>query len=272
MDWVSVLLAAVCGAMAATVASLVTIKVKNNRAPYLVITLVVFLGLKAFSNKTILPGVRDWQTDRQLRELPFYRDLAEVDPQTYQKIRVVASDSVRKGDGADVIASRMVPIVAGTVPKYVGTASDESVVAYIDVIVQQIEALHKSHSDACYYLLFPREQGAMPGVISSLDQKTRDESLDTLGRIVHSAVHTPQPLPDARKAEALLVPVMDQLRGEFGNDLMLFQQKPTDSIGRQKVCAITVFLYKNVEALPQRDASLLLRYLLSDNKKSNSEK
>src|SRR5258706_3763538 len=182
MDWVSVLLAAVCGAMAATVASLVTIKVKNNRAPYLVITLVVFLGLKAFSNTTILPGVRDWQTDRQLRALPFYRELAEVDPQTYVKDRVVTSDSVRKGDGADVIASRIQPIVAATVPKYIGTASDDSVIAFIDVVVRQVEALHNSHSDGCYFFLFPHEQGAPLGIVHSLDQKSRDESIEVLGR------------------------------------------------------------------------------------------
>jgi hypothetical protein len=272
MDWMSVLAAALCGALAAGIASLVTIKSKKSRGPYVVITVVMFLVLRALSDKTLLPRLRDWQTDRQLRELPFYRDLAEVDPQTYEKVRVVASDSMRKGDGADVIASRIVPIVAGTVPKYIGTASDDSVVAFIDAVIRQVETLHNSHSDACYYFLFPQGQRAMPGIISSLDQKSRDESLDTLGRIVHSAVHTPQPLPDVGRAEVLLAPLMGQLRDEFGNDLLLFQQKPTDTVGRQKVCAITVVLYKNVEALPQRDASLLLRYLLSDRGESKTEK
>lgn len=269
MDWMSVLAAAFCGALAAVIASLVTIRSKQNRGPYVIVLLVVFLGLKALSDKTLLPRLRDWQTDRQLRELPFYRDLAEVDPQTYEKVRVVASDSMRKGDGADVIASRIAPIVAATVPKYIGTASDDSVIAFIDVVIREVETLRNLHSDACYYFLFPHEPGAPLGIANSFDQKSRGESIETLGRIVHSAVHTPQPLPDARKADALLVPVIAQLRNNFGNDLLLLQQKPTETVGRQKVCAMTVSLYKNVQALPQRDASLLLRYLLSDNSKSN---
>jgi hypothetical protein len=271
MDWMSVLVAALCGALAAVIASLVTIKSKS-RGLYVVITVVMFIVLRALSDKTLLPRVRDWQTDRQLRELPFYRDLAEVDPQTYEKIRVVASDSVRKGDGADVIASRIEPIVAGAVPKYIGKASDDSVVAFTGAVIRQIEALRNLHSDACYYFLFPQERGATLGIANSLDQKSRNESIDTLGRIVHSAAHTPQPMPDAGRAEVLLVPVMNQLRNEFGNDLLLLQQKPTETVGRQRVCAITVSLYKNVEALPQRDASLLLRYLLSDSSESNSKK
>jgi len=87
--------------------------------------------------------------------------------------------------------------------------------------------------------------------------------------MVHSAVHTPQPLPDAVRAEALLAPIADRLRDEYGSDLVLFQQKPTDTAGRQKVCAIAISLYKDVESLPQSDASLLLRYLLF-NQKSRS--
>jgi hypothetical protein len=269
MDWMSILSAAIAGALAAAIASLLFLrKSKNNRIAYTTLTVVLFLGFKLYSDQSILPRIRERQTDKQLRELPFYRDLAEVDPQTYEKVRVVASDSVRKGDGADVIASRIAPIVEGTVPKYVGTASDDSVVNFSDVVIRQVESLQNLHSDACYYFLFPHEQGATPVTIASLDQKNRDESIDALGRILHSAVHTPQPLPDATKAEALLVPVMNQLRNEFGNDLLLLQQKPTDTVGRQRVCAITVSLYKNVEALPQRDASLLLRYLLSDSGES----
>jgi hypothetical protein len=272
MDWMSVLAAALCGALAAGIASLVTIKSKNRSGLFSVITVVLFFVLRALSDKTIMPRVRDWQTDRQLRELPFYRDLAEVDPQTYEKVRIVTSDSVRKGDGADVIASRIMPIVEGTVPKYVGAASDESVVNLSSVVIRQVESLQNLHSDACYYFLFPHEQRATPATIASLDQKSRDESIDALGRIVHSAVHAPQPLPDARKAEALLAPVIDQLANQFGNDLLLLQQKPTDTVGRQKVCAITVSLYKKIEALPQPDASLLLRHLLSDSGESKSKK
>lgn len=268
----SILVAGLCGALAAGIASLITIRVRKSRGLYVVITLVAFLGLKAFSDQTILPRIRDWQTDRQLRELAFYRDLAEVDPQTYEKVRVVTSDSVRKGDGADVIAGRIMPIVAGTVPKYIGTASDDSVTAFADVVIREVESLRSPNSDACYYFLFPHEQGAPLGIANSLSQKSRDESIDVLGRIVHSAVHSPQPLPDARKAEVLLLPVTRQLSSEFGNDLLLLQQKPIETVGRQKVCAITVSLYKRIEALPQRDASLVLRYLLTDSGNPDSVK
>lgn len=264
MDWLSVLSAALAGALAAAIASLLFLrKLKNRRVSFAVITLLLLFLLQAFSNQVILPRVREWQVDQQLKELPFYRDIAEVDPQTYEKMRIVVSDSVRKGDRADSIASHLSPIVTASLPKYIGTASDDSVIALVDVIVRKVDELRLVHSDACYYLLFPHENGAPP-MSSYLDEKSAGEVIETMGRIVHSAVHAPQPLPDATKAEEFMVPVADRLRNEYGDDLLLLQKKPSDSLGRQKVCAITVSMYKDVEGLPRSNASLLLRYLLSN--------
>jgi hypothetical protein len=161
------------------------------------------------------------------------------------------------------LASRISPIVAGLVPKYVGIASDQSVVDFIDVATRVVEELRRTHSDACYYFLFPHEVGATPSV-EYLNQKIVQQMLDAMGQVVHSAVHEPQPVPDAAKAQVLLVTVLGRLQKEYGNELLLLQQKPTDATGRQNVCNMTVSLYKNVEDLPKGDASLLLRYLLSN--------
>ena len=265
MDWLAIVSGAIAGALAAAIASLLTGKSKERRGLFAIVTLVIFLTLKVFFDQAVLPHVRVWQTDRQLRELPFYRDLAEVDPQTYQKVRDIVADSVKKGERADVIVSRISPIVANTLPRYVGAASDESVNGFIDVTIRKTEELRITHLDACYYFLFPPENGG-PAVPAYFDQKSQDQMLDVMGRIVHSAVHAPQPLPDSTRAQLLLVPVLDRLRDDFGSDLSLLQQKPTDTTGRQKVCDMAISLYKNVEDLPPNDASLLLRYLLSDEK------
>lgn len=264
MAWLFFLSAGIAGAVASAIAYFLFLrKSKERRGLFLVVSLVLFIVLLNVSTKTILPRLFEWQTDRQLREMPFYRDLAEVDPQTYQKVRVVASEAAKSGEGANTIASRIAPIVAGTVAKYVGAASDDSVIAFVNLSIHQVEELRRLHSDACYYYLYPQEKVATP-VTSYLDQKGIDESIDVLGRLLHSATHTPQALPDVAKAGALLAPVQTRLTIEYGNDLMLFRQKPTDTAGREKVCAMTVSLLKNAEALPREDASLLLRYLLSD--------
>jgi hypothetical protein len=263
VDWLEVLNAAICGGLAAGIASIFSGKSKDRRIAFTVATALLFVGLQSLSKLTILPRIRAGQADRQLRGLPFYRDIAESDPQTYEKLRVVVADSVNRGEGADVMANRIASIVTGTMPKYIGTASDESVESFIGIATLQVQELLRTPSDACYYFLFPQEKGA-PSVSSYFDKKGRADMLNVLGQIVHSSIHTPQPLPDAEQAQALLVPVIGRLQKEYGNDLLLIEQKPTDTAQRRKVCDITVSLYKDIKTLPESDASVLMRYLLTE--------
>src|SRR5215472_15356771 len=158
---------------------------------------------------------------------------------------------------------RLLPFFFEKLRKYTGTASDESVIGYIDVAARKVEALHNAHSDACYYYLFPNENGAPPPS-SYADNKTTKDTLAAWYSIVQSAVHSPQSPPDAAKARTLLVPVCQRLRDAYGNDLRLFNKKPVDSVGRQKVCDISLSLNRDDESRPKNDAGLVLRYLLSD--------
>jgi hypothetical protein len=149
----------------------------------------------------------------------------------------------------------------------VGTASDQSVVAFVDLTNRHLENLHRAQSDACYHFLFPQEAGVGVAAFSGYsDRKVRDEMVHAIGDVVHSAVHSPQPLPDPATAESLLDPILVRLRDEYGSDLLLFKQKPLNTVGRQRVCTMTSSLYREVENLPQRHASLVLRYLLSNQK------
>jgi hypothetical protein len=269
MDWLAILVAGTSGALAAAIATLLAGTRKERRAPYAIVTVICFFLINAFFNQAITPRIRSWQVDRQLRELSFYREFAEVEPQTYEKIRVIASDAVMKGEGANMIAGRISPLVAGIIPKYVGTASDQSVIEFIDVASRAVEELRGNQSDACYYFLFPHEEGAT-NAASYLKEKTSQQMLEAMTNVVHSAVHSPQQLPNAAKAQGLLITVVDRLRKNYGNDLLVLQQKPRDQAGRRKVCAITISLYKNVEDLPRSDAGLLLRYLLANKESSQT--
>jgi len=88
--------------------------------------------------------------------------------------------------------------------------------------------------------------------------------LEVMGRIVHSATYTPQPLPDEAKSEALLNSLVGRLRADYAkDDFLLLQTKPTDAADREKVCLMTGSLYKRVLELPPDQSSALLRFLLA---------
>jgi len=265
MDWPSILSAALAGGLAAAIATLLVGRSRDRRVPYIIVLIVVFFGLKVFADRALVPRVRRWHTDRQLREMPFYSDLAEMDSPTYKKVLDIASESATKGETGDAIAGRIAPVLSNIVPKYIGKASDESVIAFVDLFTKEIKELHDKRSDGCYYFMFPTEEGAPPAS-SYLNPKYNPLSLDVLGRVLHSSAHSPQAAPDSTRAEVLLQPVLVSMQTDYGDDLKLLVQKPTDSLGRQKVCAISLALYGKAGSLPRNDAALLLRYLLADQK------
>lgn len=261
MNWPNVLALAASIVLAALIASLVV--GTSKRVRYALALFVLFIGLKYLANQTLLPRIQRWQLDRRLRELPFYRDIAQVDPVMYGQIEAIAWGSATKGEEADELTRRLEPIAAKTFPKYISVASDEEVVSFVDVIIRRVQELHSAHSDACYYALYPAESGNLP-IPSYADERTSNESLEAMGRVVWSAVRTPQAPPDSAKAEALLASVIARLRVNYGNDLLLFRQKPTDSAGRQKVCQMTTALFRDVESLPKSDAGIVLRYVFAN--------
>jgi hypothetical protein len=261
MNWPNLLALAVSLALAALIAFLVV--GTSKRVRYVLVLFVFFVGLKYLANQTFLPRVQRWQLDRQLRELPFYREIAQVDPVVYEQIEAVAWDSATKGEGADELTRRLDPIATKVFPKYINVGSDEAVATLVDVTIRRVEELHRAHSDACYYALFPLERGHA-AIFIDADETTGDESLEAMGRVVLSAIRSPQAPPDAAKAEALLAPVIVRLRADYGNDLLLGQQKPPDSAGRLKVCQIATALFRDVESLPRSDAGIVLRYVFAN--------
>lgn len=263
MDWASIVSAGISGGLAAGIAYFVVRNPKERRVAYVVVVVVVMWGINSLSKRFVLPQVFDWQAEREIRRIPVYHEIADNDPETYRKIRTTVLQGLRNGERQEVVASRVSTILANSLPRYIGRASDESVIAFADLMVRETDHLGRTDPDACYHFLFPHQYGAPDLLGKYLGEKDQKDSLDVMGRIFHSAMHAPQPLPEASQSEALLDSVTSGLYKDFGPDLLVLQKIPADTAGRKKVCLITTALYKRVLNLPKKESGMLLRYMLS---------
>jgi len=261
MDWPSIVLAGISGGLAAGIAVLLVGTSKERRLPFIVVLVVAMIGINHYSGRFVLPRIHDWQAERGILEIPLYREVAANDPEMYREIKSATLKGMKKGERKEIIASQISTIIATSLPRYIVRASDESVIAFAELMVKQTDYLSHVNPDACYQFLFPHEFGE-PGLASRyLDKAYERQSIDVMTRIFHSAVKMPQDLPDAKRSEVLLDQVTKSLNKDFGADLLLIQKKPTDAEGRKKVCILTTALYNHALGLPQRDSSMLLRYI-----------
>jgi hypothetical protein len=263
MDWIGPVIAGLSGAIAAVIAQLTVGFRKERKGFYLIAFAVLFVGLEFSAKGYVEPWLRGWDAERQVREIPFYKELSVRDPLAYQRIKTAIQEAVRSGDSKEKTSQRIADVIVDIFPRYLPKASDDSVVAYANWMVRGLEELDRANPDACYAFLFPHKFGE-PGLAQKyMDVKTKEEVLDVLTDIVESAIKNPQLEPDRKKAEELLQPILATMAQKYGADVSLLQGTAHDSSERKKVCGMSSELFRQIASLPKAGASMTLRYLLS---------
>ena len=266
VDWGSVVLAGVSGALGAVIAYLLVRNPRERRIAYALIFLVSFAILNALARVFVLPYIRVWQYERQveqqLQDIPAYRAIQKNDLQTYERIRAIARDGIRNGQQPEVLASRIRAVISELVIRYIPYASDDSVIELTGVMVREIEELTQANPNLCYQFLFPQRYGPLD-LTKHIDAKTLQDDLAALAILIQSATHNPQPKPDPSQSETLLKAVYARVNEEYGDDIRLLDNPHSQSVDKGKVCTIIAGLYRHVLNMPKTQSSLVLRYMLS---------
>ncbi len=266
MDWASVILAGLSGALSAAIAHLFVRNPKQHRVVYAWVLVFSFAILNGFSRVFVLPHIHVWQYDqkieRQLQQSPAYREIQDNDPETYERIRTIVRDGIRKGQRTEIVAGRVRAVISELVAKYIPQASDESVVDFATVMVREIEQLTQASPNLCYQYLFPQQYGALD-LSQHIDDKTLDDDLTALAGLIRTAIHSPQPAPDAPRSEALLQKTYRKVYEEHGDDVLLLKNPHGPSVDKEKVCTVLAAVYKQVLEMPKNESSMVLRFMFS---------
>jgi hypothetical protein len=263
MDWIAILVAGLSGAIAALIAALTVGFKTERRGLSAAITAILFVCIKLFASAYVEPGIRVWDTKRVLRTMPFYSELAAYDPETYQKVEAIVLEGVQHGDSQEKATLRAADEIMTILPKYIPKASNESVIAFVRWLLTSLDELNSANSDACYSFLYPHKFGEAGLANKYLPPKSGEQSLKVLEAVILSAARTPQKVPDERKADELMQPVITNLANKYGSDLKLVVGTAHDGRERKVVCEIDSELYKQILSLPPADASTVLRSLFS---------
>ncbi len=266
MDWGSIVLAGISGALGAAIAYLLVRNPRERRIAYVSVLVVSFAIFNTLARVFVLPHIRVWQYERQveqqLQDIPAYRAIQKSDPQTYERIRAIARDGIRNGQRPEILASRIRAVISEVVIRYIPYASDDSVMELTGIMVREIEELTQASPNLCYQFLFPQRYGPLD-LMKHIDPKTLQADLAALATLIQSATHNPQPKPDPSQSETLLKTVYARVNEEYGDDIRFLNNPHDQSVDKGKVCTIIARLYTHVLNMPKTQSSLVLRYMLS---------
>lgn len=266
MNWISIGLAALSGALAAMIAGIIVRKPKERLFPYAIAFVISFGVLQGLSREFVFPELNAWnvarKADSAFVDIPAFQAIKQHDPKTYEAILSDIRGSLRKGADEAQIIGLVRGHIVGVVQKRLPSASDEAVVSYMAVMVTEIHELHKYSSELCYRFLFPEKSGPIDGR-KYFSKRTQEADLAALAQVIKTSAESPQSIPKEAEVMPKLEPVIFELEKKYGNDITMLQNPSAPTVDRGKVCSMTADLYKRIIEMPRNENGKILRFMLS---------
>ena len=253
------------GFISGAVAFFIARKYPTRKILILAIPVLVFVALSAITKCLVIPPLHLWTSQRDIEnslfEMPSTRVIATYDPKAYEEIKQEILNSLENRESRDEALGRARKRVADLMATYIPRTSDDAIVRYMKAMVKKMEELAGKNPDLCYQFLFPQKYGPAD-VTGHLTPETQREDLEALAEVIRTAVEQPQPSPDSTVAEASLRTVLNQFYEIHGEDVLLLRDPLAPGVEKEKACSLIASLYKEVLKLPEKESSLVLRYML----------
>lgn len=265
MGWISGVVAAVCGVLAAGVVVPAIGKRAQNKSMVVAAWLVLAAALFALAQQFVTPGLQARyeasRLDASLAGNATFAALKKHDPQTYDRMMGELRDGLLKGRDKTELVEGMRSEMTTLVQKRLPKASDEAATEYMRVMVQEMGELRKQSGDLCYRFLFggPDKRLDLTRYVSA---NTIEADSAALSQVVRSSTVAPQPVPQQADVATKLQPVVAALHGRYGADLALLQNPQALGVDRDKLCSISIDMYSVILQMPPADSGKLIRYLM----------
>ncbi len=266
MVWISVVVGAFCGVLAAGVAVLVVRKRKENPRFYSLVFAGIMALLLALSNEFVTPMIKASYAasniEDSLLDIPAFAAMKQHDPATYNQIVDRLKLSVSNGQSLAATHEAIQNDIAMLIEKRLPHASDEAAAMYTNVLVQEMTELKQNGGDFCYRFLFP-QPGQPLDISRYLSAPTKKANLAALGEVIRTSALSPQTIPTEADVAALIEPIITALAKQHGQDMAILQNPGAPGVDKGKVCGIMIDMYSQIALLPPAQAGKLLRYMLA---------
>lgn len=263
MNWYSVGLAAASGGIAALIASLVFGKRPEKKTAYMIVVVVLFAVLNTVSKQFILPELNAHKAvveiDSELNQIPAFVSIKKYEPEIYQKLVDSLADATKQGYNQQQAIDLVRQQISGLVESRMPHASDEAILTYMSVMITEMDELHKQGKGLCYKLLFPHVAGGIDAR-KVFSQETQKKDLKALDEIIKTS-NTKKVIPSESTVMPSLEPIFVSLYSKFGDDFSMIENPTAKNVDKDKVCSITMDLYKEILALPPEQAASALRWM-----------
>lgn len=196
----------------------------------------VVLGFSAFSI-----GWRmylEHRAEQEFGRMPAFQQIARWEPATYKQMKEEAVAAIRNHEGSAGIQGRVRSMVQKVALRYMKTASDEALIDYMKVNVDEMRAIAAKDPGVAFEMLYNNK--ADVDLTKYIDSATQQRDEAALAEIIHTGVAKEAGYQNDQHATALLNQVVTSFRTDFGDDA----EMPFNH-GRTKASVAAAFMDPN---------------------------
>ena len=202
-------------------------------------------------------------TQQQLALLQGYRIVAQQEPALWRQLNAELAAQLRAGVAPSLAVGHLRAMLNDLLNQRIGRASDSAVNGYIAVSLAQMQSLRARDIQLCFRFLFPQVSGGV-NLPQLLPAPLIQQDRLAIEALLQNSVG-PERVVDLPAAHHDLNLIVQRLYATWGDDLQWLNAPADAHVNRQKMCDMTIDLYRAILALPARQSANVLRMMLSAN-------
>ena len=198
---------------------------------------------------------------KSLLRVPLYSAINSRDPEIYSLIADRIFEGWRKGEPEGYVFTSTRTAIGSLVEKYLPTASDEALLSFGNILLEELDAIGSQSALACHSFLFP-EAGTEIDFSRYLSPELQRRELDVMELVITTGSQGHRVTAPANQIERLYENLISTIIENYDFEIaqVLMQMAENDpSLDREGVCLSTYVLYSEVMKMPRQNALALLR-------------
>ncbi|MDI9220095.1 hypothetical protein QMZ30_04170 [Pantoea sp. EA-12] len=201
------------------------------------------------------------EVSTQLSLAPGYRLLKTQEPALWQLLNRELLHKRLEGVPADQALGELRGWLMDLVNQRMARADDATLVNYLRVSVEEMQALQQPEPQRCFRFLYPQVNGGI-NLQQALSPELYQRDAQALDQLLQQSTGNDQPL-DQALAQRDLQSIVEKLYGKWGDKLQQLNMPADTAVDRSAMCAMSIDLYSGILALPAKQAANLLRKMVS---------
>lgn len=205
--------------------------------------------------------------EQDLLKTPLFQALKDFEPTIYSKILAAFYESAHKGNSQNDLRAITIPLIQKAAMQRLPRTSDNAVIAFVSVLVTEMDVLVEVSPEYCYDYLYP-SAGQYTNYSRYFSAELSNAELDATKNVIttfDATIAVPnesQVMPDITKALRFII-------SKYGNDAVTVIEnidKPEvrSKMDKKLVCSVISDMYRSILKLPPKKAARTLRYLFAN--------